>query len=109
MKSDLGTLQLTDKEKIAFLEKRHESIIKWLNNRIEEAKKEIIPEPHPLDFALSTEEEKENRLNDIYYTNRRANSIIDQYEYMLEAIENGTKSMITHLYKEKFPSNEYEI
>jgi hypothetical protein len=109
MKSDLDTLQLTDKEKIAFLEKRHESIIKWLNSRIEEAKKEIIPEPHPLDFALSTEEEKENRLNEISFTNRRAGCVISQSEYTLIAIENGTKSMIARLYKEKFPSNGYEI
>ena len=109
MNKELDVLGLTDKEKVAFLTARHDMIIKWLNKVIENGKKSIVPEPHPLDFSLSTREEEDAERYRVERINDRAGSQIDSAEYTIEAIENGTKTMIDRMYKEKFPCNEFEI
>jgi len=109
MKSDLDILQLTDKEKIAFLEKRHESIIKWIERERQRAIDAIKPLPSPMDFQMSTEEEQEQTTRAIMESNWHHDSVEGAYSYLLTAIEVGDKQMIAKLYKEKFPSNEYEI
>jgi hypothetical protein len=79
---------IPDKELIAALEKRHALLIKWLTKQAKDRRASLIPEPHPLDFAMSSEDEKANELHRISYHNAKALDSAECYEYVLEAIRN---------------------
>jgi len=109
MKSDLDVLGLSDKEKIAFLEHRHEMIIKWIEREKQRAIDARKPLPSPMDFQMSTPEEQEKETRAIMESNWHHDAVKGAYSYLLTAIEVGDERMIAKLYKEKFPNNEYSI
>lgn len=107
--NELDILQLNDKEMIEFLNWERNQLVSWLNSKIETARKEILPIPHPLSFSLSTDEEKDMELHRIGVHNHQRESVISHCEYLLIAMQNTRTARIHQILKEKFPGNEYSI
>ena len=95
---------LTDTEKIKFLEERHELILKWLKKQSDLSLSYKKPIPGPLWFCYL--EDHQNQVRAAEDHNRSCEHTAATYLYVIEAIENGTKSMLAKL---EPPFNEYEI
>lgn len=106
---DLDLLKLTDAEKVTFLLHERGLIIKWIEKEMKKHEDDKKPMPHPLDFSLSTQEEKEAAEEKIWQHNRHCDTVASVYSYLLTAIEVGNRSLINRKLKEKFPGNEFSI
>jgi hypothetical protein len=91
-------------DRIQFLEKRHETLVRWMRRQIVETKKqldftEVVCEPleHYEDF-VSRREAKD-------IANDRLFGDIATFEYMLEALKNYDEAEE----KKRHPTNEYSI
>ena len=107
--TDLDILRLSDKEKAEFLSYERELIVKWIEREMNRAENSRKPIPHPLDFMMSTDEEKEKETRAVQEHNWHCDSVSNAYSYLLAAIEVGRKTLVNRMIKDKFPGNEYSI
>lgn len=103
---------LTDAEKIKFLERRHELILKWLVNQAAICRryKRIPAVPRAEDAPPSGywHGEYEAACKAIEDINERHESAACAYETVLEAIENGNGKLMAQMFPPP-PFNEYQI
>jgi len=108
--NDLNILGLTDAEKVAFLLRERDLMVKWIKRQKKKHEDDRKPMPaEPLDFSLSTPEEKAEVEGAIWSHNWHCDAVSGAYSYLLTAIEVGRKRMVAELHKEKFPGDNYSI
>jgi hypothetical protein len=85
-----------DAEYIAFLEKRHELILKWLKNQAASVRKGKRKDLTVEAFWGSQMYDDEIRaaIAEAYRVNERIEGTASAYEYVIEAINNGTQRML---------------
>lgn len=106
---DLDLLELTDKEKIEFLLAQRTAIINWIKKEEKKHEDDRKPLPHPLDFSMRTDEERDTKESEIWAHNWHCDAVVGAYSYLLTAIEVGDAQMINQRLREKFPGNDYSI
>jgi len=79
---------ISDSEKLALMEKRWGQLKVWLKNEAAKRRNDKKPEPHPLDFMLSSDEEANDAREAVYRHNSHLEQSAAAIEYVLEAIEN---------------------
>lgn len=95
------------KKEVDFLNNRHALILRWLKRRAEDERMLIQLVPDPCGFDPHPDPEY---LTDLIYGIEKANTnhrgAAEFYDYIHEAIENGTKQLRE---RQEPPSNEYTI
>lgn len=104
----VGMKPMSPEEKIAFLEKRHELILNWLQNQANRCRKAQTPILTQNDFAFSMmyHEDIQDAVRESARKHHECDDSAATYEYIIATINNGTKDMLK---KFEEPSNEYEI